>query len=330
MTWLLFLFLSAVIVWAGRYIARYGDMLAEKTNLGRTWIGSVLVAATTSLPELFAGIGATTTFLLPEIAVGDVLGSCMFNLLILSLLDAVGGRVPLSTRMSPGHALSIAFSCTLLGIVGISLVAGGRLFSVASVGVSTPVLMLVYLMAMRTTFQYEKRRLAAQAEHLAERLHYAEIPLRTVLLRYGTAAALVVTAAIYLPRAGEAIAAETGMGQGFVGTLFVAVATSLPEVAVSLAAVRMGSVDLAVGNVLGSNLFNILILALDDVLYRPGPLLASVGNSHLIAVLAVVTMNGIVLSGLTLQAVEKRVVLAWDTMAVAAVYAATMTMYLTL
>jgi cation:H+ antiporter len=328
MTWLLFLSLSAAILWAGRYLARYGDMLAEKTGMGRTWIGLVLVAATTSLPEMFTGIGSTALFNLPEIAVGDVLGSCMFNLFILSMLDAVGGKVPLSTRMGPGHGLSIGFGCILMGITGISLIAGNRVPSIGWIAVSTPVLLLVYLSAIRMSFQYEKRLAKVRAEHLAEELQYENIPLRSILLRYGAAAAVVVSAAIYLPHLGEAIAQETGLGQGLVGTLFIAVATSLPEVAVSIAAVRMGSIDLAVGNVLGSNLFNILVLAIDDILYRPGPLLASVGPQHLIAVLAVLAMYGIVLTGITLQIAEKRVVIAWDALAIAAFYVVTIVMYL--
>ena len=83
MIWLQFLGTALVIVLAGMRLARYGDVLGEKSGLGRSWIGLVLVAATTSLPELFTGFGATALAPLPNIAVGDVLGSCMFNLLIL-------------------------------------------------------------------------------------------------------------------------------------------------------------------------------------------------------------------------------------------------------
>lgn len=327
MTWLIFLGLAAIIVSAGRYLAIYGDMLAGRTGMGRTWIGLVLVAATTSLPELFTGIGSTAVFEVPDIAVGDVLGSCMFNLLILSMMDAVGGEVPLSRRMSHGHSLSIGFGVILMGMTGLSLAAGARLPVSGWIGFSTPVLMLVYLLAMRVSFHHEQR-LQAQAAQVAEELTPDALPLRTIWLRYGAAAAVVVGAALFLPRVGEAIAIETGLEQGFVGTLFIAIATSLPEVAVSLAAMRMGSVDLAVGNVLGSNLFNIFILGIDDLFYRPGALLATVGSNHLIAVLAVLAMYGIALVGLTYQAEKKRTLLAWDTLAIAGFYAVTIVMYL--
>ena len=97
MIWAQFAAAALVIIVAGVRLARYGDVLGEKTGLGRRWIGVVLLAATTSLPELFTGFGATAIAALPDIALGDVLGSCMFNLLILSLMDAVQPE-PLSTR----------------------------------------------------------------------------------------------------------------------------------------------------------------------------------------------------------------------------------------
>lgn len=89
---------------------------------------------------------------------------------------------------------------------------------------------------------------------------------------------------------------------------------------VSLAAVRIGAIDLGIGNVLGSNLFNLLILGLDDVFYRQGPLLAGSAPSHGIAIVAVVAMYGLLLIGLTYRVLTKRFAVAWDTGAIAAVY----------
>jgi cation:H+ antiporter len=117
------------------------------------------------------------------------------------------------------------------------------------------------------------------------------------------------------------------MGEGFVGTFLVAGSTSLPEVVVSLGAIRLGAVDLAVGNVLGSNLFNILILALDDVAYLPGAIYGAVAPFHLVSAVAVVTMNAILLVGLTYQAVHKRLVLSWDTWGILLVYFLAMILY---
>lgn len=318
MTWILFLLTAGLIVYAGTLLARYGDVLAEKTGLGRTWIGLVVVAATTSLPELFTGISASVQGL-PDIAVGDVLGSCMFNLLILSLMDAVGGRIPLSSRAHQGHALSIGLGLVLIGLVGLSLLGGAYVPRLGWLGLYSLLFAAAYLLAMRLIFRFEQRRLAGQMQAQAE-ARYASLSLRTAATRYSLAAAVVILATTFLPHLGEQLAQQTGWGQAFVGTLLIAVTTSLPEVVVSLAAVRMGALELGLGNVLGSNLFNILILALDDLAFTRGPLLASVHPSHQVAVLAVMLMYGLLLTGLTYQTLKKQTVLAWDTSGILVVY----------
>jgi cation:H+ antiporter len=320
MTWFLFLLAALVIVAAGTQLARYGDVIGEKSGLGRSWIGVVLLAATTTLPELFSGIGATALAGLPDIAIGGVFGSCMFNLLILSLMDAVQPE-PLSARAHQGHVLSLGLGLLLVGVAGLGLAASPVMPAVGWVGSSTLALVALYFVAMRMVFTHERHRLARETREVAEELHYAGIEMRTALIRYALAAAVVIVAALALPQLAGAIARETGLGEAFVGSLFVAVTTSLPEIVVALSAVRMGAVDLGVGNILGANLFNLLILALDDVFYLPGPLLAAADPSHGVSVFAVVTMNALFLMGLTYRVMTKRFVVAWDTGAMAAVYA---------
>jgi cation:H+ antiporter len=321
MIWLQFLATALVIVFAGVRLARYGDVLGEKTGLGRSWAGVALLAATTSLPELFTGFGATALAALPNIAVGDVLGSCMFNLLILSFMDAIQPE-PLSTRAHQGHTLSIGFGLLLLGVAGLGLAAGPHIPALGWIGLPTPVLIVLYFVAMRVVFAHEQHRRARETQEVADELRYAQMPLRTAALHYTGAAVLVVGAALWLPRLGAALARQTGMGEDFVGSFFIAITTSLPEIVVSLAAVRIGAIDLGIGNVLGSNLFNLLILGLDDVFYRQGPLLVAADASHGVTILAVVTMNALFLVGLTYRVLTKRFAVAWDTGGIAAVYAA--------
>jgi cation:H+ antiporter len=320
MIWVQFLITALVIVFAGVRLARYGDVLGEKTGLGRSWIGVVLLAATTSLPELFTGFGATALAPLPDIAVGDVLGSCMFNLLILSFMDAIQPE-PLSARAHQSHALSLGFGTVLIGIAGMGLAGGGHLPSLGWIGLYSPVLIALYFVSMRVIFSHERNRRAREVQEVAEELRYQDISRRTAAIQYSVAAVAVVVAALWLPRLGAELARQTGLGEAFVGSLFIAITTSLPEIVVSLSAVRIGAIDLGVGNVLGSNLFNLLILGLDDVWYRQGPLLADVGPSHNVAVLAIVVMKGLFLTGLTYRVMTKRFAVAWDTAAIAGVYA---------
>jgi len=323
MTWILFLATSGVIVFAGTKLAFYGDVLAEKTGMGRTWMGLVLVAATTSLPELFTGIGSVAVFSLPDIAVGDILGACMLNLLILSLLDMVGGKTPIAAKASRSHLLSIGFGSIMMGLLGIGFATRQHLPPLGWVGWYTPALLLLYPFSMRLVFLYERRRLQVEAKVVAEELRYGLIPLGSAIRRYSLYAFVVIGAAVYLPRLGERIAVQSGLGQSFVGSLFIAITTTLPELVVSLSAARLGAVDLALGNLFGSILFNLFILALDDLLFIQGPLLSAVDSTHLLSILAVVLMNAVLVVSLTYQALRKRFVLAWDTLAILIIYLAT-------
>lgn len=317
--WFGFLACTSVIVVSGFRLSRYGDIIAEKTGLGRTWIGVVLMATVTSLPELVTGLSSVTYAGTPDIAVGDVLGSCVFNMLILVLLDAVYRVKPISAKAHQGNVLSAGFGILLLGLVGISIFVCNALPVLGWIGVYSFIFMGIFFLAMRMVFQYEKKQRSAYMKEVAEEPKYAHITAAKAALNYGFHAAVVIMAAIFLPSIGEGIAETTGLGQTFVGTLFIALSTSLPEVVVSLAAVRMDAVDLAIGNLFGSNMFNILILAVDDIFFTAGPLLSSVNPNHLISALSAMAMTSVAIIGLTYRSDKKRL-LGWDSAGLVLLY----------
>lgn len=310
--WIAFIICTSVIVFSGTKLAKYGDIIAEKTGLGRAWIGLVLMASVTSLPELVTGVSSVTFAGVPDIAAGDILGSCVFNILLLALLDASHRTQPLSMRAHHGHTLSAGFGIFLLAIVVISLFLGDRIPSVGWIGLYTPLIIVIYLIAIRSIYFYEKNQMTALIKEAAVELQYEGITTRTAVVQYVINAAVVVISAIFLPKIGEAIAETTGLGQTFVGNIFIAVSTSLPEVVVSIAAVKLGAINLAVGNLFGSNIFNILILSIDDIFFVKGPLLSFVDQSHAVPGLSAIAMTSIAIIGLTYRAENKKLVLAWD------------------
>jgi len=315
-----FVLASAVVLLAGIRLARYGDVIAARTGLGGTWMGLVVMAAVTSLPELITGASAIVLVNVPEIAAGDAIGSCMFNLLILALID-FRHPAPLSASIHQGHVLSAAFGMTMLGLAALAMIAGEHGPMIGWIGVQTVLFVGLYGFAARLIFKYERTRLARLTEELVGVTHDEDLSLRGAVIRYVAAAALLVIAAGYLPAAAEGLAEVTGLGQSFVGSLFVAASTSLPEVVVSIAAARMGALDMAAANLFGSNIFNIAVLGIDDVLYTEGSLLAEVSSVHLVSLVSALTMTAIAVIGLTYRAQKKRFRLAWDTFFIAGVYA---------
>jgi cation:H+ antiporter len=318
--WLQFIACTGIILVSGAYLSKYGDVIAEKTGLGRTWVGVVLMASVTSLPELVTGISSVAVFNVPDIAVGDVLGSCMFNILILAVLDFMSGPAPVSTRAHQGQVLTAAFGIVLLGLVNLSIFGATQIPSLGWVGIYSLVFIAVYLIAMRSVFSYEKKRIAELIEVVAEEMRYEKISKARAYQLYGLHAVLTIGAAVYLPGLGERIAQVTGLGQTFVGNIFIALSTSLPELVVSIATLKIGAIDMAFGNIFGSNLFNIAILAVDDFFYTNGPILAHVSANHLVSSSAAISMTAVAAIGLTYRASKKWLFFAWDSVAILAIY----------
>jgi cation:H+ antiporter len=286
--WLEFTACLAVIGYAGFNLTRYADAIAEKARFSANWAGLALLATVTSLPELMTGASAVTVASAPNIAIGDVLGSSVFNLFLLALVDLQHRGESIYARASRGHIVSAAFGIALLGIVLIGLVLGGRGPALGHVGWYSPAIVAVYALAIHAVLRYE-RGLTPSAFHMAPR--HPHLTLRQAVLRYALFAAAVVAAGAWLPFAGVDLAKAMGWSNTFVGTLFVALVTSVPEIVTTFAAARIGALDMAIGGVLGSNLFDVVIVAMDDLLYAPGPILTDVSPTHAISAASAIVMS---------------------------------------
>jgi cation:H+ antiporter len=307
LVWLQFLASLAIILFAGAKLARYGDAIAEKTGLGRVWIGLVLLALITSMPELVTGVStvALIKLPLPDLAVGNFLGSCLFNLAILAVLDVLYRPAPLLSRVGTGQLLPAGLGILLVALASASILAGEGFSGLALgwVGIPSLVIFVVYLLAIRQMFRYEHSYQSQPVETPAPR--YEGLSNRTVYLRFALAALAIIGAGIWLAFIGDEIAATYGWSASFVGSLFLAVATSMPELVVTIAAIRLGALDMAVADILGANMLNIANLFIADLFYRQGPILSSVSRDHLITAAVVVVMALVVIVGLRFRQQRK-------------------------
>lgn len=211
----------------------------------------------------------------------------MANMLLLALLDLVYARRRILDQVSVDHALVGTLSVILTAIAGAAIASGGW-GRVGHVGVETCLIVAIYLLGMRAV--HGNMQVTAPPEQL-ELGETSRTLLRRALRGFALAAFGLLITAPMLVLSADAIALEGGLSETFVGTLLVGLTTSFPEVAATVAAVRLGALDLAVGNIFGSNAFNMCILFAMDVAYRRGPLLANVSHDHVLtaqfAVLAV-------------------------------------------
>lgn len=319
--WLQLALCAALILVAGTRLSRYGDIIARHTGLGGGWIGLVLMASVTSLPELVTGVTSVTLADVPDIAVGNVLGACVLNLAMIVVLDALHRQASIYQVASQGHALGAAFGIVMLGLVAFAMLAAPRVeFRVGHVGAVTIALLALYPVAIRTIYQYE-RGAAAVAAAAAEAAPAPEMSLRQAAARYAAAATVVVGAALWLPFVAGALADAMGWTDSFVGTLLVATTTTLPELTVTIASVRLGALDMAIGNLVGSNLFNLAILGIDDLVYLKGPLLAAAAPAHALSAVSASLMSGALIVALVARPQARLLnLVGWTSVLLALIY----------
>lgn len=320
MAWLLFQFTvcAVLIARAGYVLSRSADALADAYGWGRGWVGLALLATVTSLPELASGISAVAFLDAPNLAVGNALGACVVDLLFLVVVDALQRRQPMYREASATHLLSAGFGVVMLGFVALSLLTGTRAPALLHVGIYSPLLLALYLLALRGVHAHERQAMAAVT---ATRSPVPAAPTRDSWRRFGLAALVVLAAGSWLPAVGDRLATALGLSRSFVGTVLMAVVTTLPEMAVTLGALRLGALDLAIGNLLGSNLFNVMILAADDVFYVRGPLLADAASVHVGTAVTALVMTGLVIIGLMMRPQGRTLrVVSWVSVGLAATY----------
>ncbi|MFO0902262.1 MAG: hypothetical protein U0939_04635 [Pirellulales bacterium] len=308
-----FLGLAVIVIAAGSFLSHCADAIAEKTGFGRLLVGSVLLAGATSLPELTVDVSAVRLGL-PDLAVGDLLGSSLMNLLILAVLDLTHySRGKLLSRTGAAHALSGLFAVSLTGLVGLAIATTQRVETWTFLGAHAWLWVIAggYFLGVRMVFLDQRIAVRVQADKEAahETRDAAAEPtsslsLRRALLGFAAAACVIVLAGPKLAESAGKIAELSGLGNTFVGTTLVALCTSLPELAASLAAVRMGSHDLAIGNVFGSNAFNMLLFLPLDIAC-PGTLFTLTSTGHVVSAFAVITATSLVVIG-QLYHVERR------------------------
>lgn len=289
---LAFLLLGALIYVLGSRLARSADVIAETTGLGRAWIGVVLLAASTSLPEIATDVNASL-LRVPDIGVGDLMGSTLANMLILAVLDLVYAKRRILQTVAVNHAVVGLLGISLTALAAIAVAAGG-FGRVGPVGLETLLIAALYLAGMRYFYRLTREGMTSDIEPRQQLQLGEDVALRRRRAIWNFAAAAIVLAATapLLVVSAEAVSAETGLSQTFIGTLLVGFTTSFPEIAATVAAVRMGALDLAVGNIFGSNAFNMCVLLFMDLAYTGGPVLAHVSSAHLLtAQLAVLCMS---------------------------------------
>jgi cation:H+ antiporter len=315
---------AATAVWkAGSRLAQRADGIAQKTGLGSALLGIFLLGGITSLPELAVAVSATVAGA-PELSVNDVLGSAAINVVILAAADAVYGRKALtSTPGTPEVMLQGTLGIVLLALVVGATLAGDVL--VGGIGAWSWAILAAYLVALWIVSKSQGLRSWRPDRNPApeappEQEH--DRSLRRLIVGAVVAGAIILVAGFLLAKTGEALAKQTGLGTSFFGAVLLGLSTSLPEVSTVLAAVRLKRYEMAMSDVLGTNLFNVIILVLVDALHDGEPVLVAAGPFAAFGALLAVVLTAIFLVGMLERRDRTVMRMGVDSLAALACYAA--------
>jgi len=318
-TWAIFvelLLAGSVVIFAGARFTRLADTIADRLNIGSGWIGLIMLATVTSLPELVTG-GTATYIGNVDLAMGGILGSCSFNITIIVLLNALWGGGSVLRDVGGLHALTSSFGLALIGLALLGFVVMDKFAGnpqVAQVAELTwaALIVITYLGCMRLLYRFERKENSGESaggkRHNLGTSLAVDVVVMTVIL---------VAASWWLARLGDVLSTHEikmigrPLGATFVGACFLALATSLPEIVTSIAAVRLGNLNLALGNIFGSNMFNIFVIPmLKIVSLSRGDAIMLAGHSssttqNLIAGMLAILLTAIAIGGLTYKSRRK-------------------------
>jgi len=237
-----------------------GKVLSAKTRISEGLIGVVFLAIATSFPEITTAV--TSVFFLDKVGLGygDILGSVIVNFMMLAGIDYLAGRGRVLLRVSRLNRLTGYYICLFAVIVTLSAVSrtiGMDLVNLWNIGIESAVILVLYVSVIRVLHRSGEDDVNADMP----------APENPVIIwgKFTALLLIVLFLGALLAHIGDIIVRTTDFSQTFTGTIFLGIATSLPELIVSFAALRAGSVDMAVGNILGSNLFDICIIPVLDM-----------------------------------------------------------------
>jgi len=289
--WVQFALSAAVIAFVAFKMTQYADVIAVRTRLGGMFVGTLLLAAGTSAPEIITNASAVRLGV-PNLAAGDLFGSGMFNMLILALMSVVCVRTRILRQVSTSHALTASLATLLTGMAALFVLARIPL-RIGWLGLDSLSMILVYVGGI-WLIEKESRRSGAP---VGLELDVPGIGLKHAGIGFVVSLGVLVAASPWLVRAAKEIALITGLGTGLVGMTLFAFVTSLPEMVAVLVAVRLGAYDMAVGNLFGSNVFNMLAMGITDGFYTQGLFFSDIDANFALAGLIVLVLINLGLIG---------------------------------
>ena len=263
MIYLLYLVVAALVTFMSIKASEYVDMLDKTTSLSGAFLGGILLSAVTSLPELFTSISSTLMLDQPGLCIGNILGSNIFNYAMLSFFILTAVAKFAKCNLSKNHFI-VAVSVVAMGLLIVCNKYGFLAFDIGNVSITSVLIILLYVL---TVWIMYKMGGTSETEDDGEPVTLSR---KQILTRFTIVSVGIVVFSVILTYITDELSVRLNLGKTVAGALFLGVATSLPETASTFTLFKIKNYDIAVGNIVGSCLFNFTILSVADFFYRGG------------------------------------------------------------
>lgn len=331
----LFLVAAGLIGFFGIRMTYLARDIAMRTGLGEAFTGAVFIGATTSLSGIMASATAAWHGE-ASLAVSNSLGGIAAQTLFLVLADLLYRKANL--EFAAASVENLMMSVQLMLLFSILLIAFNlpelTLFSIHPASL---LLIVTYLFTIKLLVDTHEKPMwlprmtpgtvRESTRHPKE--NGSGLTGARLFIYFAVCAGVVALSGWIMATSGMAIAQETGLSAGIMGGIFIAVATSLPELVVAVTAIRMGALTLAVGDIVGGNAFDTLFIAVSDFFYRDGSIYAAIAHTEKIWLGSAMLMNCVLLMGLMYRERKGIANIGMESVMIAVIYITTVT-YLSL
>ena len=304
--WIQLVAAAILILLSSKYLVASSSKIATKIGLGHTFVGIVLLATATSLPELATGISSITISKAPDLAAGAAFGSNIVNLLIIAIADVMWPRGPLLASVSRGPIIVAILGIIIIFIASLSTAIHHwtDIFDHWYISPLSIILILFFLVAAYVVYRIDnkKENSGNTKTKVSSIINRLDSETKRAFAFYIISSLCIIGTSIWLSEVGDKLAETLQWEESFVGTQFLAVSTSLPELATTIAALRLGNPEMAIANLLGSNLFNMgFVLFADEIAVTNGSLWSTISLSHVITGLTGIFMTIIIVATLLIR-----------------------------
>ena len=258
--WLLvYAVLASLVIFLSIKLSKYVDLLDKKTKIAGALLGGILLAGVTSLPELFTSLTGTLIVCRNDLVLGNIMGSDFFDIIIFGVVYFLFFKKFTEGKVGKQHYLSCLF--TALMIITVTIAAFVFSWNGWLIGYFNPmsfVIIAIYVVSLIVTPKTEEKEKDEEVDN--------SLTVKQIWIRFAIASIILIAASISVTIVTDKVVEGFHIDGTFGGSLFLGVATSLPEVTATIALCKKKNFDAAYGDIIGSCTFNVIILAIADAM----------------------------------------------------------------